>query len=163
VAVPLLRGAEVIGTLSLGATEPNALTEQHLRLLETFADQAVIAIENARLFQELNGSNGSLREALEPQTPTADLLPVITQAPADLQRVVDAIAQTAARLGEADSVSVRRVEGDRLVIASAFGQAGREALAASRAGSPEAAVAVTRDHPTGRVMLDRQTVQVPDL
>jgi len=102
VAAPLLRGTQPIGVLSLYATEPHAFSEQQIALLETFADQAVIAIENARLFEELNDSNASLREALEQQTATADVLRAIASSPTDLDRVLDEILAAAARLCSAD-------------------------------------------------------------
>ena len=75
--------------------------------LETFADQAVIAIENVRLFQEL-------KESLEQQTATSEILGVIASSPTDIQPVLDAVAENAARLCEADDVQILRVEGDVL-------------------------------------------------
>ena len=95
VAVPLLRQGTPIGVLSLTAIEPRAFTEERIALLESFADQAVIAIENARLFQELEQRNAELQEsnrqvteALEQQTATAEVLRVIASSPTDLQPVL---------------------------------------------------------------------------
>ena len=80
-------------------------TPAQIKLLETFADQAVIAIENVRLFQEL-------KEALEQQTATSEILGVIASSPTDIQPVLDAVAENAARLCDADDASIRRVEGE---------------------------------------------------
>src|SRR4029453_1943042 len=101
---------EAVGTLAVAASEPHALTEQHLRLLETFADQGVSAMGNAPLFAEL-------QERLEEQTATAEVLRVISESPQDLDRVFDAIADNAMRLGRTRDVSIwlREGEGRRLV------------------------------------------------
>jgi GAF domain-containing protein len=95
VVVPLLSRGEPVGVLAVHRQELRPFTDREIALLETFADQAVIAIENARLFQELNDSNASLREALEQQTATAEVLRVIASTPTDLERVLQAIIDTA--------------------------------------------------------------------
>ena len=81
-------------------------TPAQIKLLETFADQAVIAIENVRLFQEL-------KESLEQQTATSEILGVIASSPTDIQPVLDAVAENAARLCDADDALIRLVEGDK--------------------------------------------------
>ena len=92
--VPLRQHGEIIGTLNARRTELRPFTPAQIKLLETFADQAVIAIENVRLFQEL-------REALEQQTATSQILGVIASSPTDLQPVMDVVAENAARLCDA--------------------------------------------------------------
>ena len=86
------------------------MERREIALLETFADQAVIAIENARLFEELEHRNRDLSEALERQTATAEILRVIAISPTDVQPVLEAVAESAARLFDAWLVNVFRIE-----------------------------------------------------
>ena len=105
VTVPMLRSGEPIGAITVGWAEPAAYGDQQIALLETFADQAVIAIENVRLFNET-------REALERQTATADILKVIASSPSDVQPVFEAIATSANRLiGGFSSTVFRFIDG----------------------------------------------------
>jgi len=99
--VPLLRDADAIGTIVVRRESAGLFSDEEIGLLETFADQAVIAIENARLFDELERRNAQLTSALDQQTATAEVLRVIASAPTDLERVLEAIVETAARLCEA--------------------------------------------------------------
>src|SRR5215467_9184767 len=100
-SLPLLREDEAIGLLSLRRTEVRLFTDKQIELATTFADQAVIAIENARLFDEVQARKRELSDALEHQTATSEVLNVITRSPTDAQPVFDAIVQSAARLCEA--------------------------------------------------------------
>ena len=95
-AVPLMRGGTVIGVIFLARTEVKPFTERQLNLVTTFADQAVIAINNVGLFDEVQARTAELSESLEYQTATADVLSVISRSPTELQPVLDTIAETAA-------------------------------------------------------------------
>jgi GAF domain-containing protein len=114
VMVPLIRQTDVIGVLVVGHDGVGAFAESHVELLKTFADQAVIAIENVRLFTELQTSNRELTTALDTQTATSDILRTISRSQTDLQPVFDAIVESAVRLLHAYYGAMTRVVGDRL-------------------------------------------------
>jgi GAF domain-containing protein len=128
VSVPMLRGGHPIGALTMGWSEPNGYDDQQIALLQTFADQAVIAIENVRLFNET-------QEALERQTATADVLKVISESPTDVQPVFDVIAERAARLTDADYGWVLPFDGELIHVASAYG-VNAQGIEASRRAFP---------------------------
>ena len=151
-AVPLRQQGELIGTLSARRIEVRPFTSAQIKLLETFADQAVIAIENVRLFKELEDRNRQLTEALEQQTATGEILRVIASSPTDLQPVLDVVAESAARLCEAADAHIFKIEGDVLRSAALFG---------SLPVIQE--VPIRRGVPAGRAVVERQPIHVHDL
>src|SRR5262249_7196995 len=120
-SVPLMREEVAIGVIIIHRTEVRPFTDKQIALLKTFADQAVIAIENVRLFKEIQERNAELREALEHQTATSEVLGIISRSPTDVQPVLDAIAESAARVCGIDDVILRLHEGNTLVARAHFG------------------------------------------
>jgi len=159
VAVPLRSKGTPLGTISMARIEVRAFTDRQIALLETFADQAGIAIENARLFEELEQRNSDLAEALEQQTATAEVLRVIASAPTDPQAVLDAIAESAVPLCGADRAAISVVEGDRLRAVSQAGNVGPF----PPAFPPGVLLPFGRGTVMGRAIIDRQTVHVSDM
>ena len=100
--VPLLRDGTPVGVFSLLRTAAKPFSDKQIELVETFADQAVIAIENARLFAEVQARTTELTTALEQQTATSEVLQVISRSKFDLQPVLNAIVESANRLCEGD-------------------------------------------------------------
>jgi len=104
--VPLSRGGEAIGVIAIRRSEVRPFTEHQTELLQTFADQAVIAIENTRLFEAEQARTNELQESLEYQTATSDVLEVISTSPNDVKPVLEAIASTSGRLCQADDAHI---------------------------------------------------------
>ena len=149
--VPLMRQERPTGVLVLTRSAVEPFSDKHIELVETFADQAVIAIENARLLNEL-------RQSLKQQTATADVLKVISRATFDLQPVLDALVETAAKLCAADMASIATHDGDVYRVKANYALNPEwNALVRTLSFRPG------RDTVTGRTLLERQTVQIADI
>jgi GAF domain-containing protein len=157
--LPLLRDEECIGVLVFQRTVAGAFSEQDIALGQTFADQAVIAIENVRLFKELEARNHDLTEALEQQTATSEILRVISQSPRDVQPVFDTIAAAALKLCRATSALVLRFDGEMLRLAGLanMSEQGAEAVRHRYPRPPGRANAASR------AVLTRKVVVIPDV
>ena len=148
VTIPMLRAGEPIGAMMLGWAEPDAFDDQQVDLMKTFASQAVIAIENVRLFKELDVRNRDLTETVEQQTATAEILRVISSSQTDVQPVFETIADNSLRLCEATFSTVFRFDG-HLVHLEALRNVATEGVAAavlpaSPAGSRSSPTAPSR-------------------
>ena len=157
-ATPLLQKGEAIGALIIRRTEMRPFSDRQIELLKTFADQAVIAIQNVRLFEEVQARTRDLGEALEQQTATSDVLKAISRSAFDLQPVLQTLVDSAARLGGADMGAITLRDGDALRFMAGTGQAA-ELHAYER----------THPHPLGRgtfqgrAALEGSTIHVPDV
>jgi GAF domain-containing protein len=157
--VPLIREGTPIGVLLLGRSNVRPFTQKQIELLSSFADQAVIAIENARLLNELRQRTDDLTESLEQQTATSKVLDVISRSAFDLQAVFETVAESSVRLCGADRAFIFRFDGELLRMAVAFNAASTEwkeyvAQNPTRPGRNSAAA---------RAALERRTVHIPDV
>jgi GAF domain-containing protein len=151
VAVPLLREGNCIGVMSMSRNVPQPFTDKQIELVTTFADQAVIAIENVRLFDEVQAS-------LQQQTATADVLKVISRSTFDLETVLNTLVESAVRLCEADGGTITRQKGTRFYRAASYGFS--DEFIESLKDLP-----IERDRGTimGRTFLEGKVVQIPDV
>src|SRR5262249_21926758 len=140
-----------IGAIHVRRPEVCPFSEKQISFLKTFADQAVIAIENVRLFKEIQERNVELREALEHQTATSEVLGIISRSPTDVQPVLDAIVESAARVCGIDDVVLRLNENNALVPVAHFGS------------MPPDRVEVSIDAPHMRWMREHGALHVPDV
>src|SRR5262249_52926907 len=153
--VPMLRQGKPIGTIGVIRGQAGRFSDAQVELLKTFADQAVIAIENVRLFKELETRNRALTEALEQQTATAEILRVISSAPTAIKPVRDAVAGSAMRLCESYDAMIMLREGEELHFLVHHGPIRGPVQLTGRA--------ISRGWVAGRAVLDRQPVHVHDL
>ena len=158
-AVPLVHDGRTIGAISLGRSEPGPFSDQHVALLSTFADQAVIAIQNVRLFTEHQSRNGELSVALEQQTATSEILRVISQSRTDTRPVFDTIVKSVRALCDTAFSGVYLLDGDMIGLAAADGMT-PEAAAMFASGYPRR---IGPDTVSGRAALECRVVQTPDL
>jgi PAS domain S-box-containing protein len=153
--IPIVRNGTVIGAIGCGRRQMRPFTASQIELVKTFADQAVIAIENVRLFRELEVRNRALTESLDQQTATSDILRVISSSPTDVQPVFAAVAESAARLCEAVDAAIWRREPDQLLLVAHHG--------AIRLGSiGEFSIPLVHATAAGRSVLDGRTVHLAD-
>jgi len=157
-SVPMLREGRPIGTITVNRIEPGPFSDKQIELLKTFADQAVIAIENVRLFKELEARNTDLSVALERQTATSEILRVISQSPTDVQPVFDTIVRNAVRLGNARFGVLHRFDGEWLHVVAH--DVTPEALEALRRAYP---MRPTRSQISGRAILTRAVAEIQDV
>jgi two-component system, NtrC family, sensor kinase len=156
--VPLMREGVAIGTIALRRREVQLFTERQVALLQTFADQAVIAIENARLFEEVKARTEELSESLQQQTATADVLKVISRSTFDLKSVLQALVESAGRLCDADFAMITRQKDGVLFFAEAYGYSS-EFVDYVRALPVERG----RGTATGRALLEGRVVHIADV
>jgi GAF domain-containing protein len=156
-AVPLLLKGHPIGAITLARTRIAPFDDKQVALIESFADQAVIAIENTRLFEAEQASKRELTEALEQQTATADVSKVISRSALDVQKVLDALVESAARLTDAYDATIFQVFGDGLRLVAHHGQVPLSGAVG------QFTLPLGRGFVGGRAVIDRRTIQVADI
>jgi GAF domain-containing protein len=153
-----MRDGSAIGTISLRRTDVRPFTDRQIALLQTFADQAVIALENARLLHELQTKNADLTEALEQQTATSNILRVISSSPTDVQPVFDTIVRSAVQLCGARFGVMHRFDGEQLHVAAC--DVTPEVLEVLHRTYP---MRPSRTQVSGRAILTRAVAEIPDV
>jgi signal transduction histidine kinase len=157
-SVPLLKNGEAVGNIQVRRNEVRLFSDQQIGLLMTFADQAVIAIENARLFEAEQASKRELQESLEYQTAISEVLNVISRSPSQVQPVLDAIAGTAARLCSAEYAFIGKAIDNKIHLAAASSMDSEHAR-----WLQQHPVSIDRSSATGRTALERRAIHIPDI
>jgi signal transduction histidine kinase len=158
-SAPLLREAHALGAITLRRVEVRPFTEKQISLLKTFADQAAIAIENARLFNDLQSTNATLREALEQQTATGEILSVISSSPTNVQPVFDTIIRNAVRLCDGAVGAMFRYDGSMVHVAALYNLA-PDVEELFRKAFPQP---LSRENPGAQAILERELVTLEDV
>ena len=156
--VPLLRAKEVIGVFFLSRSEIEPFTEKQIELVTTFADQAVIAIENVRLFDEVQARTEDLRESLQQQTATADVLKVISRSTFDLRAVLQTLVESAARLCDAERATITRQKDGVFFRAENYGFSDE-----FNEYVKDVPIQPDRGSAIGRALLGGEVVHIPDV
>jgi GAF domain-containing protein len=158
---PVTTKLRFVGTILLLGKKPRKLSHEEIRLISSMSEQIGIAVENMRLFEEvrnktteLERSNNELREALAQQTATSEILRVIASSPTDLQPMLDAIAESAARLCEANDAVIRRLDGNVIRLVAHYGR-----IPPGGMEDPN----VSQSDVVGRAIIERRAIHVPDL
>jgi signal transduction histidine kinase len=157
-AVPMLKDGRPIGAIAVARPQAGRFPKRQIALLQTFADQAVIAIENTRLFEEVQERTRELTESLAQQTATADVLKVISRSTFDLGPVLETLVENATRLAGAEAGLLARADGEIFRIVAGYG------------ATPEVheywrrnVIQLSRGAPVGRAALERRTVHIVDV
>jgi GAF domain-containing protein len=157
-AVPMLKEDVLVGAIVIYRQEVRPFTDKQIALVTNFAAQAVIAIENTRLLNELRQRTADLSESLEQQTATSKVLEVISRSAFDLQAVFETVAESSVRLCGADRAMIFRFDGELLRMAVAF-----NAPQALKEFIEQNPIRPGRDSVTGRAVLERRTIHIPDV
>ena len=156
-AVPMLREGVLRGVITILKTNVEPFTDKQIEMVETFADQAVIAIENVRLFDDVQAGTRELQETLEYQTAASDVLNVISRSPSNIEPVLDTIAETAQRLCHSEQAYIMRLEGGLYHLAAA-----KDARAERIKYLKDNPIIPNRGSVTGRVAVERRVVHITD-